>query len=358
MKKALIAMSGGVDSSVAAYLMVEQGYECMGATMKLYTNSDIDVPKGHTCCSLDDVEDARFVAQTLNIPYYVLNFKERFKEDVMDKFVNSYENGITPNPCIDCNRYLKFEYLFNRAKELGLDYVVTGHYALIEFNEKTGRYILKKSPFPEKDQSYVLYSLTQEQLAHTLFPLARMSKTEVRALAEEKGFINARKHDSQDICFVPDGDYVSFIEKYTKKLYPHGNFIDKNGNVLGEHKGIIRYTIGQRKGLGLSLKEPMYVMNINPIDNTVMLGTNDDLFTTELIAGDVNWISIENLTEPMHVNAKVRYRHTEAPATVTPYEDGKIKITFDEPQRAITKGQAVVLYDNDTVVGGGTIIEV
>ena len=236
MKKALIAMSGGVDSSVAAYLMVEQGYECMGATMKLYTNSDIDVPKGHTCCSLDDVEDARFVAQTLNIPYYVLNFKERFKEDVMDKFVNSYENGITPNPCIDCNRYLKFEYLFNRAKELGLDYVVTGHYALIEFNEKTGRYILKKSPFPEKDQSYVLYSLTQEQLAHTLFPLARMSKTEVRALAEEKGFINARKHDSQDICFVPDGDYVSFIEKYTKKLYPHGNFIDKNGNVLGEPK--------------------------------------------------------------------------------------------------------------------------
>ncbi|MBQ7707751.1 MAG: tRNA 2-thiouridine(34) synthase MnmA [Lachnospiraceae bacterium] len=358
MKKALIAMSGGVDSSVAAYLMVEQGYECMGATMKLYTNSDIDVPKGHTCCSLDDVEDARFVAQTLNIPYYVLNFKERFKEDVMDKFVNSYENGITPNPCIDCNRYLKFEYLFNRAKELGLDYVVTGHYALIEFNEKTGRYILKKSPFPEKDQSYVLYSLTQEQLAHTLFPLARMSKTEVRALAEEKGFINARKHDSQDICFVPDGDYVSFIEKYTKKLYPHGNFIDKIGNVLGEHKGIIRYTIGQRKGLGLSLKEPMYVMNINPIDNTVMLGTNDDLFTTELIADDVNWISIENLTEPMHVNAKVRYRHTEAPATVTPYEDGKIKVTFDEPQRAITKGQAVVLYDNDTVVGGGTIIEV
>ena len=239
MKKALIAMSGGVDSSVAAYLMVKQGYECMGATMKLYTNSDIDLPKGHTCCSLDDVEDARFVAQSLNIPYYVLNFKERFKEDVMDKFVNSYENGITPNPCIDCNRYLKFEYLFNRAKELGLDYVVTGHYALIEFNEETKRYILKKSPFPEKDQSYVLYSLTQEQLAHTLFPLAKLRKTEVRALAEENGFINAKKHDSQDICFVPDGDYVSFIEKYTNKLYPHGNFIDKDGNVLGEHKGII-----------------------------------------------------------------------------------------------------------------------
>ena len=358
MKKALIAMSGGVDSSVAAYLMVKQGYECMGATMKLYTNSDIDVPKGHTCCSLDDVEDARFVAQSLNIPYYVLNFKERFKEDVMDKFVNSYENGITPNPCIDCNRYLKFEYLFNRAKELGLDYVVTGHYALIEFNEDTHRYILKKSPFPEKDQSYVLYSLTQEQLAHTLFPLAKLRKTEVRALAEKNGFINAKKHDSQDICFVPDGDYVSFIENYTNKLYPHGNFIDKEGNVLGEHKGIIRYTIGQRKGLGLSLKEPMYVMNINPIDNTVMLGTNDDLFTTTLIADDVNWISIDRLNEPIRVKAKVRYRHTEAPAMVAPYESGKIKVTFDEPQRAITKGQAVVLYDNDIVVGGGTITEV
>ncbi len=358
MKKALIAMSGGVDSSVAAYLMVKQGYECMGATMKLYTNSDIDLPKGHTCCSLDDVEDARFVAQSLNIPYYVLNFKERFKEDVMDKFVNSYENGITPNPCIDCNRYLKFEYLFNRARELGLDYVVTGHYALIEFNEDTKRYILKKSPFPEKDQSYVLYSLTQEQLAHTLFPLAKLRKTEVRALAEKNGFINAKKHDSQDICFVPDGDYVSFIENYTNKLYPHGNFIDKEGNVLGEHKGIIRYTIGQRKGLGLSLKEPMYVMNINPIDNTVMLGTNDDLFTTTLIADDVNWISIDRLNEPIRVKAKVRYRHTEAFATVIPYESDKIKVTFDEPQRAITKGQAVVLYDNDIVVGGGTITEV
>ena len=356
-KKALIAMSGGVDSSVAAYLMVKKGYECMGATMKLYTNSDIDIPKGHTCCSLDDIEDARYIAQSLDIPYYVLNFSDRFKEDVMDKFVSCYEHGITPNPCIDCNRYLKFEYLFNRAKELGLDYVVTGHYAIIEKNKGNGRYILKKSPFLAKDQSYVLYSLTQEQLAHTIFPLGLMSKDEVRKIAEENGFINARKHDSQDICFVPDGDYVKFIENYTKKLYPYGNFIDKNGKVLGEHKGIIRYTIGQRKGLGLSFSEPMYVMNINPVDNTVMLGTNDDLFTKELIADDINWISIEKLTEPLHIKAKVRYRHTEAPATVYPIEDGKIKVIFDEPQRAITKGQAVVLYDEDVVVGGGTIIE-
>ncbi|MBQ9610136.1 MAG: tRNA 2-thiouridine(34) synthase MnmA [Lachnospiraceae bacterium] len=355
-KKALIAMSGGVDSSVAAYLMVQNGYECTGATMKLYSNDDIAIPKGHTCCSLDDVEDARYIASLLDIPYYVMNFSDQFKEKVMDKFVNCYENGITPNPCIDCNRYLKFEYLYNRAKELGIDFVVTGHYAIIEYNEDTHRYLLKKSPNIAKDQSYVLYSLTQEQLAHTQFPLGAMKKEDVRHLAEENGFINAKKHDSQDICFVPDGDYISFIEKYTEKLYPKGNFIDKNGNILGEHKGIIRYTIGQRKGLGLSFTEPMYVMNINPYDNTVMLGTNNELFTTELIADDMNWISIEHPNEPIKVNAKVRYRHKEAPATVTPLADGKIKVVFDEPQRAITKGQAVVLYDGDIVVGGGTII--
>ncbi|MBQ8923535.1 MAG: tRNA 2-thiouridine(34) synthase MnmA [Lachnospiraceae bacterium] len=355
-KKALIAMSGGVDSSVAAYLMVQNGYECTGATMKLYSNDDIAIPKGHTCCSLDDVEDARYIASLLDIPYYVMNFSDQFKEKVMDKFINCYENGITPNPCIDCNRYLKFEYLYNRAKELGIDYVVTGHYAIIEYNNETRRYLLKKSPNTAKDQSYVLYSLTQEQLAHTQFPLGAMNKEDVRHLAEENGFINAKKHDSQDICFVPDGDYISFIEKYTEKIYPKGNFIDKDGNILGKHKGIIRYTIGQRKGLGLSFAEPMYVMNINPYDNTVMLGTNDELFTKELIADDMNWISIEKLTEPMRVSAKVRYRHKEAPATVYPIEGEKIKVIFDEPQRAITKGQAVVLYDSDIIVGGGTII--
>lgn len=354
-KKALIAMSGGVDSSVAAYLMVQKGYECTGATMKLYSNDDISVPKGHTCCSLDDVEDARYIASLLDIPYYVMNFSEQFKEMVMDKFVSCYENGVTPNPCIDCNRYLKFEYLYNRAKELGIDYVVTGHYAIIEYNKDTHRYLLKKSPNKAKDQSYVLYSLTQDQLSHTQFPLGAMNKEAVRKLAEENGFINAKKHDSQDICFVPDGDYISFIESYKNQNYPHGNFIDKDGNILGEHKGIIRYTIGQRKGLGLSLKEPMYVMNINPADNTVMLGTNDDLFTKELVADDVNWIAIERLDEPMHIKAKVRYRHEEQDATVFPMDNGRIKVVFDNPQRAITKGQAVVLYDNDIVVGGGTI---
>lgn len=355
--KALIAMSGGVDSSVAAYLMCKQGYECIGATMKLYHNEDICIPKDHSCCSLDDVEDARAVATSMGIPYYVFNFSERFKEEVMDKFVHCYECGITPNPCIDCNRYLKFEYLYNRAKELGYDYVVTGHYAQIKYDASIGRYLLCKAIDASKDQSYVLYSLTQEQLAHTQFPLGGMPKSKTREIAEQQGFINAKKHDSQDICFVQNGNYAEFIEDYTKKTYPEGNFVDVHGNILGRHKGIIRYTIGQRKGLGLSLKEPMYVMEINTTDNTVVLGRDADLFTDTLIANDINLISVPRINGEMHVKAKVRYRHTEQPAIVTQIDDDTIKVVFDEPQRAITKGQAVVLYDGDVVVGGGTIIE-
>lgn len=355
--KALIAMSGGVDSSVAAYLMRKQGYECIGATMKLYHNEDICIPKDHSCCSLDDVEDARAVAASMDIPYYVFNFSERFKEEVMDKFVHCYECGITPNPCIDCNRYLKFEYLYNRAKELGYDYVVTGHYAQIKYDASIDRYLLSKAVDASKEQSYVLYSLTQEQLAHTQFPLGCMPKSKTREIAEQQGFINAKKHDSQDICFVQNGNYAEFIEDYTKKTYPEGNFVDVHGNILGRHKGIIRYTIGQRKGLGLSLKEPMYVMEINTTDNTVVLGRDADLFTDTLIANDINLISVPRIDGEMRVKAKVRYRHTEQPATVTQIGDDTIKVVFDEPQRAITKGQAVVLYDGDIVVGGGTIVE-
>lgn len=354
-KKAMIAMSGGVDSSVAAYLMKDAGYDCIGATMKLFHNEDIGISRAHTCCSLDDVEDARNVAASLDIPYYVFNFSERFQEEVMDKFVHSYENGMTPNPCIDCNRYLKFEYLYQRAKELDYDYIVTGHYARIEQDKDTGRYLLKKAVDDSKDQSYVLFSMTKEQLAHTLFPLGGMHKTKVRELAESHGFVNARKHDSQDICFVQNGSYADFIETYTGKTYPAGDFIDKNGNVLGRHKGIIRYTIGQRKGLGLSLREPMYVMAVNPADNTVVLGSDSDLFTPELTAKDINLISVDSIDTPMRVKAKVRYRHTEQWATVTQTDDDTIKVVFDEPQRAITRGQAVVLYDGDNVVGGGTI---
>lgn len=355
-KKAIIAMSGGVDSSVAAYLMQEKGFSCIGVTMKLFHNEDIGVSRAHTCCSLDDVEDARSVAYSLGMPYYVFNFSERFQEDVMERFVDAYENGNTPNPCIDCNRYMKFNKLFLRAKELQYDYIATGHYARIDYDEKSGRYLLKKAVDHTKDQSYVLYFLTQEQLAHVQFPLGGMHKTEARRIAEEQGFINAGKHDSQDICFVQGKSYGDFIEQYRGKTYPEGNFVDKDGNVLGTHRGIIRYTIGQRKGLGIAFHEPMYVMAVDPAENTVTLGSNADLFTDTLIAKDINLISVDRMEEPMRLKAKVRYRHQEQWATVTQIDDCTIRVVFDEPQRAITAGQAVVLYDGDIVVGGGTIL--
>lgn len=356
MSKALIAMSGGVDSSVAAYLMKEKGYECMGVTMKLFQNEDVGLSKEHTCCSLDDIEDARAVAYRLDMPYYVFNFADKFKEKVIEPFICAYENGMTPNPCIECNRYLKFDKLFKRAKELECDYVVTGHYAIIYFDVVKGRYILKKAVDDTKDQSYVLYSLTQDQLAHIMFPLGGMTKMQARELALANDFINARKHDSQDICFVSNGKYAEFIEDYTGRKYEPGNFVTKTGEVLGTHKGIINYTIGQRKGLGLSLKEPMYVCDVDTEKNQVVLGKNEDLFTTGLDANNINLISVDRIDKPMKVKAKVRYRHTEDDATVWQTGDDTIHVEFDRPQRAITKGQAVVLYDGDIVVGGGTII--
>ncbi|MCH5315572.1 MAG: tRNA 2-thiouridine(34) synthase MnmA [Eubacterium sp.] len=353
MKKAIIAMSGGVDSSVAAYLMKKNGFDCIGATMKLYDNDDINISREKTCCSLDDIEDARAVALRLSMPYYVFNFKEEFKEKVIDKFIRTYECGGTPNPCIDCNSQLKFKKLFQRMKELEFDYVITGHYARIE--ENNGWFYLKKGKDITKDQSYVLYSLTQNQLAHILFPLGDFSKTEIREIAQEQGFVNAKKRDSQDICFVPDGDYTSFIESYTGKKYPHGNFVDTNGNVLGTHKGIIRYTNGQRKGLGIALGKPAYVVGKNIEENTVVLGSNDDLFSNELTADDFNWI-IPDVSREIKCKAKVRYNMKEQNTTAFVNDDGTVKVVFDELQRAITKGQAVVLYDGDTVLGGGTII--
>ena len=351
-KKCIIAMSGGVDSSVAAFLMKENGYECIGATMKLYDNEDIGINREKTCCSLDDIEDARAVARRLSMPYYVFNFKDEFEEKVINKFIKTYENGGTPNPCIDCNRYLKFEKLFQRMNELGFDYVVTGHYAIVE--EKDGWFYLKKGRDDTKDQSYVLYSLTQNQLAHIQFPLGEYSKTEIRKIAEEQHFLNARKRDSQDICFVPDGYYAKFIEGYLGKTYPDGDFVDINGNVIGRHHGIIRYTNGQRKGLGVAFGKPMYVADKNIEKNTVTLCTNDELFSREVNAVDFNLL-VPDLPNEFKCKARVRYNMKEQGATA--YLDGdKLKLIFDEPQRAITKGQAVVLYDGDTVIGGGTII--
>ena len=355
LKKALIAMSGGVDSSVAAYLTKQLGYDCTGITLKLFDNDDI-AAKEKACCSLDDIEDARSVCRNLDIPYYVYNFKDSFRENVISRFIHAYETGATPNPCIDCNRYIKFEKLMRRAEELDFDKVITGHYAKVEYDENSGRYLLKKAADKTKDQSYVLYSLTQKQLSRIFLPLGEMTKDEVRALADQLGLINAHKHDSQDICFVPDGDYARFIEQYTGKTYPHGDFVDEDGKVLGEHKGIIRYTIGQRKGLGLALPHPMYVREKDLEANRVILCDNAGLFSQELTATDINLIAVARITAPLRVRARVRYNQSEQPATVTQIDKNTIRVVFDEPQRAICKGQAVVLYDGDVVVGGGTIV--
>ena len=353
MKKAIIAMSGGVDSSVAAYLLKKDGYECIGATMRLFTNEEIGVKTEKSCCSLDDVEDAKSVAKRLEMPHYVFNFTDEFEKKVIEKFVRAYETGATPNPCIDCNRYLKFEKLFQRMKELGFDCVATGHYARIE--EENGRFLLKKAKDLSKDQSYVLYQMTQEQLSRTLFPLGNLTKEETRKIAEENGFVNAKKHDSQDICFVPDGDYAAFIEHYRKKSYKSGNFVDKNGNILGTHKGIIRYTIGQRKGLGLSLPAPMYVLRKDIEKNEVVLCENSELFSKELDIEDTNWIAFDMPPESFSAKVKIRYNQKEEPAKITVTGENRVHIEFEAPQRAIAKGQAAVIYDGDTVIGGGTI---
>ena len=357
-KKALIAMSGGVDSSVAAYLTQRAGFQCTGATMRLFDNSILGQDQESTCCSLDDVEDARSVARRLGFPFYVFNFKDDFEEKVIRKFIHCYECGATPNPCIDCNRYLKFDHLLRRGYELGCDYVVTGHYARIRQDENTGRYLLYKATDLSKDQSYVLYSLTQEQLAHTRFPLGEMTKAEARTIAEEQGFINARKHDSQDICFVPDGDYVAFMERYTGKKYTPGDYLDLQGNVVGQHKGAVSYTLGQRKGLNLAMGTPVYVCAKDMERNTVTVGPNEALFSTTLRAADWNWFPFPTLSEPIRVSAKARYNQPPQPATVYPEENGFARVVFDAPQRALTPGQAVVLYDGEMVVGGGTITEI
>ncbi|MBQ6380219.1 MAG: tRNA 2-thiouridine(34) synthase MnmA [Clostridia bacterium] len=355
MKKAIIAMSGGVDSSVAALLTLQSGFECIGATMKLYESTDFSTQK--SCCTADDAADARAVASKLGMPFYVFNFTDTFRKEVIERFVHSYESGATPNPCIECNKHLKFERLFDKMHELGFDYVVTGHYARIEKDETCGRYLLKKAKDLSKDQSYVLYNLTQSQLSHILFPLGGLEKTQTRSIAEKNGFINAKKHESQDICFIPDGDYAAFIERFTNKEYPHGHFVNTAGDILGEHKGIIRYTVGQRKGLGLALPKPMYVCKKDVQNNEVVLCYKEDLSCKEVFANELNWISVPDITEPMHVKARLRYNQKEQPATVYRVNEDTIKVVFDTPVGTpAAKGQALVLYDGDIVVGGGTII--
>lgn len=346
-------MSGGVDSSLAALLMKEKGYECIGCTMKLYENEDAGIEKTKTCCSLDDVEDARNVACLLDMPFYVFNFTERFRTQVIDRFVQSYEEGRTPNPCIDCNRYMKFDKLYERAKLMGCEYIVTGHYARIE--KEDGKFFLKKALDETKDQTYVLYTLTQDQLAHTMFPLGDLTKRTVRNIAEKNGFINANKPDSQDICFVPDGDYASVIEKYTGRICMPGNFVDTEGNIMGRHKGIIHYTLGQRKGLGIAAGKPVYVCEIRPQTREVVLGNPEDLMSRDVYVSDFNWISGNAPGGRIRCTAKVRYRQSEQPAVLS-VEGDIVHIVFDQPQRAITPGQAAVVYDGDVVLGGGTII--
>ena len=355
--KALVGMSGGVDSSVAAYLMKEAGFDCIGVTMRLYDNEMLGEEKTKTCCTLDDAEDARSIARKLGIPFYVFNFKDSFEEKVIRKFVRCYECGSTPNPCIDCNRHLKFEKLLQRALELGCDSVVTGHYAQIRQDRQTGRYLLYKAADRSKDQTYFLACLNQYQLAHTHFPLGGLTKTEVRQITEENGFVNARKHDSQDICFVPDGDYAAFLARYTGKAYPEGDYLDLDGNVVGKHKGAVSYTLGQRKGLGIALGAPVYVCAKDMEKNTVTVGPNEALFSSGLLADNWNWYPFPELTEPLAVTAKIRHSQFEQPATVYPDAQGCARVVFDTPQRAITPGQAVVLYQGDMVVGGGTIVK-
>ncbi|MGF7059978.1 tRNA 2-thiouridine(34) synthase MnmA [Brassicibacter mesophilus] len=358
-RKVVIGMSGGVDSSVAAYLLKKQGYDVIGVTMQIWQDKAIDaVEKEGGCCSLSAVEDARMVANKLNIPFYVMNFKEIFKEKVIDYFIDEYGRGRTPNPCIACNRHVKFEELMRRAFSLDAYYVSTGHYAKVSYDEEKNRFLLRKSDAVEKDQTYALYNLTQEQLKHTLMPLGDFNnKDEVRSIARDLGLIVAEKPDSQEICFVQDDDYGKFIKENAGYDIKPGNFVDTKGNILGKHKGITNYTIGQRKGLGLAVGKPVYVVDIDVKTNKVIIGDAQDVFGTELIVDDVNFISINTLSNPMRVKAKIRYAAKETNATLFPVKEDMIKVIFDEPVRAITPGQAAVFYDGDVLVGGGTILK-
>lgn len=355
-KSVMIGMSGGVDSSVAAAILLEKGYEVIGVTLQIWQEMSEDQKKSEGgCCSLSAVDDARRVANKLGIPYYVMNFKEIFEKTVIDYFKKEYLKGYTPNPCIACNRYVKFDAMLNKAVSMGIDYVATGHYAKIDFDENKNRYLLKKSVTDKKDQTYALYNLSQEQLSRILMPAGDFTKERIREIAGELDLSVATKPDSQEICFVEDNDYGKFISENTNVKILPGDFVDTKGKVIGKHKGIIHYTIGQRKGLGIAFGKPMFVVEIHPESNRVVLGDENEVFSNTLIAHDLNFISIDKLTEPMKVQAKVRYSAKEANALITPISFDKVKVEFEVPQRAITPGQSVVFYEGDIVVGGGVI---
>ena len=357
-KKVVVGMSGGVDSSVAALLLKEQGYEVIGVTMQIWqSETKCEVERKGGCCGISAVEDARRVAEVLEIPYYVMNFRAEFQRDVIDYFVRAYQAGRTPNPCIACNRHVKWEALLRRSLQLGADYIATGHYARV-VRQKNGRFALCLSKTAAKDQTYALYNLTQQQLSHTLMPIGDYEKPVVRALAAAAGLPVAAKPDSQEICFVPDGDYARFIDESTGKPSAPGNFVDTTGQVLGQHRGITHYTVGQRKGLGLAFGEPRYVTALRPEANEVVLGTGDEVFAERLLADHVNWMAIAPpaIGEQFHCRAKIRYNHSGADCDVMVRPDGEIQVGFSVPQRAVTPGQAVVLYtETGTVLGGGTI---
>ena len=352
--RVLVAMSGGVDSSVSVKLLLDDGYDVAGATMHLYNNEDIGLERSRTCCSLNDVEDARLVALKLGIDFHVFNFSSDFKEYVIDNFVDTYLHGATPNPCIECNKHLKFGKFLDRALLLGYDHIATGHYVTKEFDENSQRWLLKRSGDRMKDQSYVLYGMTQEQLKRTLFPVGEMNKDKIRSIAEENSLVNADKPDSQDICFIPDGDYAKFITERAGEQ-PDGDIVFSDGSVLGKHKGLINYTVGQRRGIGVSYSEPLFVINKDITSNKLVMGTKDEVFSSSLTASDVNFIPFDKLTEPIECTAQTRYHQQDVPCCVYPLDDNRVRVEFKTPHKAISKGQAVVFYDGEYVVGGGTI---